>query len=92
MQQAVGSFYEAVAGLQPLNRWEGPQSDTLAAANSPVGLHPAAKTVWTTNLPDRVLAIQASDATVAITTHDGSVSTLDAAGKLTTQETPTAVR
>ena len=60
MQEAVGSFYEAVAGMEPLTRWEWPQRDTFAPATVPVGVTPAAKIAWTATLPDRVLAIQPS--------------------------------
>ncbi|MCY2995712.1 MAG: hypothetical protein NTY19_48870 [Planctomycetota bacterium] len=83
IQEAVGSFYEAVAGLAPLTRWEWPQSDTLTPAKAAVGLTPTAKIVWTVNLPDRVLSIQPTGGKLSVITHDGSVSTLDAAGQLT---------
>ena len=82
MQEAVGSFYEAVAGIQPLTRWEWPQSDSLTPANVAVGLTPAAKIMWTATLPDRVLAIRPSSGNLSVVTHDGSVSTLDGTGKL----------
>jgi hypothetical protein len=86
LQEAVGSFYEAVAGIEPLTRWEWPQSDTFAAATVPGDALPAAKIAWTATVPDRVLALQPSGGNVLAISHDGSASTLDAAGKLLAAE------
>jgi hypothetical protein len=82
MSEAVGSFYETVAGLEPLTKWALPQSDTLTAAKTAPGLAPAATVAWTGQLPDRVLALKARDGGLAALTHDGSLSTVSAEGKV----------
>src|SRR5205823_8861162 len=51
MSEAVGSFYEAVAGLDPLTKWELPESDTLVPATKARELHPVAKLAWSVNVP-----------------------------------------
>jgi hypothetical protein len=82
MSEAVGSFYEAVAGLEPLTRWTLPQSDTLTAAKTAPGLVPAATVAWTALLPDRVLALKPNAGGLTALTHDGSLSTISAEGKV----------
>ena len=42
MAEAVGSFYEAVAGIDPLTKWTLPTADTLQPAKTAPGLAPAA--------------------------------------------------
>lgn len=83
MQEAVGSFYEAVSGMRPLTRWDWPTGDTFVPAKIAVGKTPEARLAWTVRLPDRVLAIQPAPPGLTIVTHDGSQATVDAAGKVT---------
>src|SRR5207248_1365893 len=82
MSEADGSVYEAVAGLDPLTKWELPESDTLAPATKAPELYPAAKVVWSFNVPDRVLALKAEGPGIDVLTHDGSLRTLTGAGKI----------
>ncbi|OPZ30411.1 MAG: hypothetical protein BWZ02_00796 [Lentisphaerae bacterium ADurb.BinA184] len=93
MGEAVGTLYEAAAGLEPLSPYLRPVSDSLkppaAAARAP-----APQIVWQAILPDRVDAIKA-DAALQVLTHDGTVTTLAADGKTASQklgglEAPTA--
>jgi hypothetical protein len=83
MSEAVGSFYEAAAGIERLTKWRLPESDTLTPAKTAPGLHPAAKVAWTVALPDRVEAIRAAKDRLEVLTHDGSVSQVTADGKVT---------
>jgi hypothetical protein len=84
MAEAVGSFYEAVAGLEPLTKWTLPTTtDTLKPAKAAPGLTPAAATAWEARLPDRVEAITADGDTLTVLTHDGSLITLNAKGERT---------
>lgn len=85
MAEAVGSFYEAIAGLEPLTKWELPEEHELAPAKKPLG-KPAADVAWTTKLPDRVLALKADGGTIMVLTEDGTVSALASTGKLSDQK------
>jgi hypothetical protein len=83
MSEAVGSFYEAVAGLEPLTRWTLPQTGGIVPAKMAPGLAPAATVAWTVKLPDRVVALRHAKNGWTALTHDGSLSTIDMQGKLT---------
>ncbi len=82
MAEAVGSYYEAVAGMDPLTRWVLPDDHSIAAATSAPGLAKAAPIAWTAAVPDRVLAIAAADGMLTAVSHDGSLSTIDGSGKV----------
>lgn len=90
MSEAVGTFYQAVAGQGPLTKWKLPDAAAITAARSALGLVPAAPVAWAVNLPDRVVALKAVTDGVQVLTHDGSLSTLTAAGKLTSSRALTA--
>ncbi len=81
MQEAVGTLYEAIAGIKPLTRWEFPTRDALSPATRVPGHFPAAPIVWQARLVDRVLALQISGDGIQAITHDGSVTTLNAIGQ-----------
>ena len=81
MNEAVGTLYEAIAGIKPLTRWELAASATQSPATSS-GAAPSAQIVWEAKLPDRVLALQAAGDGVTAITHDGSTTTLSGAGKV----------
>lgn len=83
MAEAAGSFYEAVAGLEPLTKWTLPQSDTITAAKSAPGKYPAAVIAWTAMLPDRIVALTATDNGVTAVSHDGTQAAVSPEGKAT---------
>jgi hypothetical protein len=83
MSEAVGSFFEAVAGIEPLTKWTLPQADSLAAARTAPGLAPAAALAWSLTLPDRVLALKAEGDGLKALSHDGSLTTISGDGKPT---------
>lgn len=89
MAEAVGTLYEMVAGIQPLTPWRMPVANTVAPATSAPGLLPTLKTAWIAVLPDRVVAMKALTNGLRVLTHDDSLSTLSADGKLVSQ-TPVA--
>jgi len=82
LAEAIGSFYEAVAGLEPLTKWNLPQSDSLSAAKTAPGVYPAATLVWSAVLPDRVVGLKAAEANLIALTHDGSLATINLQGKI----------
>jgi hypothetical protein len=86
MSEAVGSFYEMVAGIDPLTRWEWPASGSLDQVKDTPGLHAAAKVEWTAVTPDRVLAMKLQGPSIEVLTHDGSLSFLKRDGKFDAQK------
>jgi hypothetical protein len=82
LSEAVGSFYEAVAGIEPLTKWNLPQSDALSPAKTAPGVYPAATVVWSVVLPDRVVGLKAAEANLIALSHDGSLATLNLQGKV----------
>lgn len=83
MEEAVGTLYEAVAGIEPLTKFALPAAAALQAATSATKLPPQAAIAWSVNLPDRVLAIKPTAAGLSVLTHDGSQTTVAADGKRT---------
>jgi hypothetical protein len=81
MSEAVGSFFEAVAGIDPLTKWTLPQTDSLTPATTAPGLVHAATVAWSVLLPDRVLGLKAAGAGLNALSHDGSLTTISAEGK-----------
>jgi hypothetical protein len=86
MKEAVGTFYEAVAGLEPLTKWQLPEKDSLAAARTAPGLYTAASVAWSINLSDRVDLLRAMGPNLTAQAHDGTWVTISAAGKVTSQK------
>jgi len=86
MSEAVGSFYEAVAGLRPLTPWRIPSPHSVAAATAAPDLVPTPKTVWQVILPDRAVAMKAGDGQVSVLTHDSSLTVIDAAGRINSKK------
>jgi hypothetical protein len=84
MAEAVGSFFEAVAGIEPLTKWTLPASDTLTPAKTAPGLARVASIAWTAQLPDRVVAIKEGREGINVLTHDDTLTRLDAGRILAT--------
>jgi hypothetical protein len=86
MGEAVGTLYEAAAGLEPLTRFDLPRANSVAAATK----RPAAKEAaiaWQIALPDRALAMRAGeDGQLRVLSWDGTLSRIDAAGKIISQQ------
>lgn len=80
MAEAVGSLYEAMAGMEPLTPLAPPKANQVAAATK-ANLVPEPKVVWQVALPDRAVAMKADGKALTVLTRDESVSTVDAKGK-----------
>ena len=91
MAEAVGSCYEAIAGIDPLTSWVLPDDHAIAVATSAPGLAKAASIVWKVAVPDRVMALYADGGTLTAISHDGSLSTIDRTGKLLSSKPLSAV-
>jgi len=87
LSEAVGTFYEAVAGLDPLTKWALPEKDRLTAAKSAPGLVKHADVSHRMVLPDRVDAIKVEKGTLTALSHDGTVMTDSGPGKPNTSKT-----
>ncbi len=83
MGEAVGSLYEAIAGIEPLTKWTLPQAGTITAAKAAPGLVPSAVVVWTVRLPDRVEAMKADGMGLRVLSHDGTHAVITARGEVT---------
>ena len=80
MAEAIGSTYEAVAGLDPLTPWAMPARSEIVAATNAEKL-PRASIVWQTVVPDRVTAIAARGDGFEVLSHDGSLTPIAADGR-----------
>jgi hypothetical protein len=87
INEAAGSFYEMVAGIEPLTKWALPLSNTLAPATLAAGNYRPAKTVSRAVLPDRVVGIKVEGDSATVLTHDGTLSTYSLDGKTKTSKT-----
>jgi hypothetical protein len=92
MAEAVGSFYEAIAGIDPLTRWTLPVDDALTPAKSAPGFFPVAAVAWEARLPDRVEVIKATADGVQALSHDNTLANLSNAGKQTGSQVLSAAK
>jgi len=79
MDEAVGTLYEAQAGIEPLTRWELPADNAVTPAKK-ADVPPHPKLLWQAILPDRAAAMRADDDRIVVLTRDQSLSTIDAKG------------
>ncbi len=80
MSEAVGTLYEAIAGLDPLTRWRMATRHAVTPATA-AKVVPAFNLAWQVMAPDRVRNIRADGDTLYIDTDDGSVTQLDKEGR-----------
>lgn len=91
MNEAVGTLYEAVAGLDPLMGLSPPVDAGVTPATKSTRPAPEAKIVWRAVLPDRAASIAVAGDAVKVATRDGSLTTIDPSGKvISSQEDATA--
>jgi hypothetical protein len=81
ISEAVGSLYEAAAGLDPLTQYALPAPAAVMPASARTSA-PEAAIAWRTIVPDRVAMLRIDGNQIIATTADGSATTLDAAGKV----------
>ncbi len=80
MAEAIGSMYEAVAGLDPLTPLAMPVRSEIVAASKAEKL-PQATLVWQFSAPDRITAIAARGDGCEVLSHDGSLTPIAADGR-----------
>src|SRR5690606_22940673 len=76
MAEAVGSFYEAVAGIDPLTRYALPATDELSPAKS-AKVAPLATVETIGVMPDRVDGLKVDGGKMTALSHDGTLVTAD---------------
>ena len=90
MAEAVGSLYEAAAGIEPLTRWTLPAASAVTPATIRVQ-PPEGAVVWQAVLPDRVLslAVNAAGGITALSL-DGSATVIDKTGQVVSRKRASA--
>ncbi len=85
MVEAVGSVYEAAAGIDPMTPWALPAASAVIPATTNLQ-PPEAAVRWQVVLPDRVLSLAVGPGgDITATSLDGSATVLDKAGKVVSQ-------
>jgi hypothetical protein len=84
--EALGSLYEAAAGLEPLLALAPPASCILSAANKAPAKVEEAATAWKLALPDRAVTLRGAGSSLLALTEDGSLSAIDGKGKIDWQK------
>jgi hypothetical protein len=82
MNEAAGTFQEAMMGREPLTAWLLPAADSLAPAVRVPDAQPALAPQWTACLPDRIEALHLAGQEIAALSHDGTLTTLNIDGKV----------
>ena len=92
LAEAVGTLFEIVAGMEPLTPLALPLTSSVVAATALPPAPPQATVAWQTLLPDRAAAIKADGDKIVASSIDGSLTTIDAKGKIVSQKAgPAAV-
>ncbi|HYE05828.1 MAG TPA: hypothetical protein VEL07_09965 [Planctomycetota bacterium] len=76
--EAVGSLADAVAGMEPLTRWESPVASTITTATAKAMAAPLV--AWQVALADRAIGAAADGTVLTLRLADGSIGAVDAAG------------
>jgi hypothetical protein len=85
MAEAVGSLYEAAAGIDPMTPWALPAASAVSPATTNLQ-PPETLARWQAVLPDRVLSLAVGPAgDIAAISLDGSATVLDPWGKVVSQ-------
>ena len=86
MAEAVGSLYEATAGIDPMTKYALPATSTVTPALQN-GQAPELAARWQAVVPDRVLTLTAAaNGDITAISLDGSSSVISKAGKVTAQQ------
>ncbi len=87
MSEAVGSLYEATAGLDPMTPLALPSAASVQHATASPKPVPEPAVAWQLTLPDRAAGLRAlPNARAAVLSQDGYLSVVSAAGQLLWQK------
>lgn len=87
LEEAVGSLYDAVAGLDPLTPWQLPSVATLTPAVKAPATPPQALVEKLHIWPDRSAAIKGSPKGLMVLTQDGTLAAYNSDAKLAWDQT-----
>ncbi len=82
INEAVGSFYEAVAGMEPLTQWTVPIAHEIIPARFAHERQLPNNPGWSITLPDRIDALKVDGDKIIAYTHDGSECSFTKGAKL----------
>ena len=97
LNEAIGSMYEAVAGLDPLTPFDLPAATSITPART-ADVYPQPVIAWQVTLPDRAVSLKIDGRRLIVVTQDQSSHAIDAGGNvgapvpLTAEQVATAVR
>jgi hypothetical protein len=84
IDEAVGTLFEMLAGIEPLTPLALPHRSTVAVA-SKAAVVPDLALAWSVVLPDRIVGLKAAGDKVTALTHDGTLTDVQA-GKIAGQK------
>ncbi|MHB1038293.1 MAG: hypothetical protein ACYC0Y_27025, partial [Pirellulales bacterium] len=85
--EAVGTLYEAAAGLDPLTRWQLPVTAAVQPAKAASKLPPPAKLLWRVALADRIVGLKPeADGRLSVLANDGTLATITAQGEVVSRK------
>ena len=83
MDEAVGTMYEAMAGLDPLMKWDPPTVASLEVGAKGPARPPEAAPAWAVRLPDGPAAMRPlGKGRVAVLSKDGTLAAVKDSGKV----------
>ena len=85
ISEAIGSMYEAVAGIDPLMQYAPPVPASVTAASVRT-VAPEATIAWRIVLPDRAVSLKADGADLIAASEDGSLTRFNSSGHLIGQQ------
>ena len=91
MAEAIGSLYEAVAGMDPLTLFIQPDSATITVASADPNKVTPLPTAWKTLLPDNAVTIDAAGDGFSVVSLDGTVSAISGSGTVTKSSASTPI-
>ena len=87
MNEAVGSFYEAVAGIEPLTKYRWPKSDAIKAGRIANPSRDDLEFDEIAHVPDRVVGLKLNGGKLTALSHDGTLVTIGFQGQFNEQQT-----
>ncbi len=89
LSEAVGTLYEAAAGIEPITRFTPPHTNAVKSALTADTIA-APKEAWHVVLPDRAVAMKtADDGSLEVLTWDGTLARIDPSGRILTRTSVT---
>lgn len=85
MNEAVGTLYELLAGLEPLTPLALPRLSTVTPART-ANVPPELRMDWSVTLPDRVTGLRIAGGKISALSHAGTLSEIEPDGKISSTQ------